>query len=205
MLRDAIDESKWSDFKFHYSENRERKYSINPTINQVSALFTLNEKQHVAFSIAGSALLDSFLRAIQKDSQGVPLRMYIGGVGGTGKSRIVEALRYLSRTWGQPNAVQIVASTGIAAVLIKGETVHRKLFLNTSHSFKPTLAQCEAFRHVYMLIRDEISMASAFRESLHKYRKAATHWGSSQREAQNTYFNHWRHPSAASGTSFLFV
>ena len=120
ILRDGIDQRKWSGMKNNYSEDREKKDLINPSIHQVSELFTLNEKKHVAFSIACSALLDSFSRAIQRDSQGVPLRMYIGGVGGTRKSRIIEAFRYLSKAWGQPNAVQTVASTGIAAVLIKG-------------------------------------------------------------------------------------
>ena len=82
--------------------------------------------------------------------------MHIAGEGGTGKSRVVDALRYLSKSWGKPNGVVTVAPTGIAAVLIKGETAHSKF--QTMHYFKPTLKDIETWAGVYMVIWDEISM-----------------------------------------------
>ena len=87
MLRGAIEQRKWS-----YENSllrRSRKNLINPTINYVSELLKLNEKQKSAFSTADRAFLDSFPRAFRKYFQGAPLRMYVDGIGGTGKSRIV--------------------------------------------------------------------------------------------------------------------
>lgn len=131
-----------------------------PTLGEVSSRFTLNKMQHIAFCIAGKALLEAFSRSLRDSAPGKPLRMYIGGEGGTGKSRIVAALRYLAKHWGRPNAVQTVAPTGIAAVLIEGETAHSLLQLMTSRPLKPTMEQLEYFSTVHMLVWDEISMCS---------------------------------------------
>ena len=96
----------------------------------------MNETQHIAFFIAGSHLLDAFKRSTARVSPGKPLRMHIAGEGGTGKSRVIDALKYLSTAWGRPNAEVTIAPTGIAAVLVKGETVHSKL--HTMNYFKLT-------------------------------------------------------------------
>ena len=102
------------------TESEDRSIIVNLTLGNVSNRFTLNERQNIAFVIAGSHLLDAFRRALRGDSPGKPLRMHIAGEGGTGKSRVVEALRFLCKYWVKPNAVVTVAPTGIAAVLIKG-------------------------------------------------------------------------------------
>ena len=94
--------------------------------SQLSKHFSLNELRHTAFVIAGSHLLDSLLRATAEGPPGKPLRKHIYGEGGTGKSRVLEALRYLIKR-GEASAVVKVAPTGIYAVLIEVETVHSKL------------------------------------------------------------------------------
>lgn len=53
-----------------------------------------------------------------------PLRIYLGGEGGIGKSRVIKAKQYVSKSWGSPNAVRTVAHTGKAAFIVNGETLH---------------------------------------------------------------------------------
>ena len=130
---------------------------VKPTHCQVSQQFTLNERQHIAFVLAGSYLLDSFKRAEKQLKPGKPLRMHIAGEGGTGTSRVVEALVYLSKAWGRPKGVVTVAPTRIAAVHVIGETAHSNF--KTMKYFKPSLSDIEDWEAVYMVIWDEISMA----------------------------------------------
>ena len=132
------------------------KLLSEPSLAQVSQHFTLNERQHIAFVTAGSHFLDSFLRTAAQEPPGKPLQMHIAGEGGTAKSRIIEALRYLRKAWRKPNAVVTVAPTGIAAVLIKGETVRSNF--KTMNYFNPTTRDIEAWSEVYMVIWDEMSM-----------------------------------------------
>ncbi|KAI1782010.1 hypothetical protein LXA43DRAFT_872756, partial [Ganoderma leucocontextum] len=58
-----------------------------------------------------------------------PLRMYIGGVGGTGKSRVIHALTdYFART-NQTRRLRLASYTGIAVLNIRGITLHSALCL----------------------------------------------------------------------------
>ncbi len=141
---------------------------INPTLYQVSKRFTLNERQGVAFRIAGSYLLDALKRTLLQHPPGNPLRMHLSGEGGTGKSRVVDALRFLAKGWGSPDSIVTVAPTGIAAVLVNGETVHSKLQM-FQHK-RPTMEQLEQWSKVHMLIWDEISMTgqSLFAKAMKK-------------------------------------
>ncbi len=52
------------------------------------------------------------------------LRMYFGGEGGNGKSRVIQAIIAMSHAWDRPNAIITNAHTGIAAVQVNGKTVH---------------------------------------------------------------------------------
>ena len=154
LLEDAIrDSERGAEFVEGASSSENL---INPSLAAVSQKFTLNHRQHVAFVIAGAHLLDSFKRSVAGEPSGKPLRMHLAGEGGTGKSRVIDALRYLGERWGRPNAVVTVAPTGIAAVLVKGETAHSKF--HTMNYFKPTMKNIEAWAEVYMVIWDEISM-----------------------------------------------
>ncbi len=79
---------------------------INGSLNQISQKFTLNERQDIAFKIARSHLLKSFRRSMLMLDPGKALRMHISGEAGTGKSRVVEALKYLAASWGRPDVYQ---------------------------------------------------------------------------------------------------
>ena len=68
---------------------KERKEPPNISLDEVSKLYSLNEKQHVAFSIAGKASLNAYLLCLENKEEVSSLRMYIGGEGGTGKSQVI--------------------------------------------------------------------------------------------------------------------
>ena len=110
--------------------------SINPTIAQdvpqtvtentinIEAMiseFTLNVEQARAFRIICE-------QSLQKDVE--PLKMYIGGAGGTGKSRVINALREFFIRRGQERRFRLASYTGVAAKNISGMTVHSALSLN---------------------------------------------------------------------------
>lgn len=90
-------------------------------IDDIIAEFTLNREQARAFRLVCS-------RTDNKDSQ--PLRMYLGGAGGTGKSRVISSIKvYLTRR-GQSHRLRLASYTGVAARNVMGITVHAALCLN---------------------------------------------------------------------------
>ncbi|KAH6961862.1 hypothetical protein BKA56DRAFT_185743 [Ilyonectria sp. MPI-CAGE-AT-0026] len=87
----------------------------------VAARFTLNKRQTIAFLII-CRQLDS----IQCSGRGDvgQLCEFVGGEGGTGKSRVIEALVELFASKGISNRLLITATSGTAAAQINGITIH---------------------------------------------------------------------------------
>ncbi|KAI4294021.1 hypothetical protein K525DRAFT_146565, partial [Schizophyllum commune Loenen D] len=84
----------------------------------IIAEFSLNNDQQRAFTI------------IAKHAGGVqtePLRMFLGGMGGTGKSTVIRALMEFFRRRGEHHRFIILAPTGTAAALLNGFTYHSVL------------------------------------------------------------------------------
>ncbi|KAF1809821.1 hypothetical protein P152DRAFT_451761 [Eremomyces bilateralis CBS 781.70] len=82
--------------------------------------FTLNRKQSIALR-----LICRQLDRIRRDESGVPqLCQFIGGEGGTGKSRIIGAVAALFARKGIPQRLLITATSGTAAANINGVTIH---------------------------------------------------------------------------------
>ncbi|KAJ7079217.1 hypothetical protein C8R43DRAFT_863756, partial [Mycena crocata] len=78
----------------------------------------LNAEQARAFSIV----------AAQKDKKDQkPLRMYLGGPGGTGKSRVINALQDYFTSHGASRRFRLASYTGVAARNISGMTLHAAL------------------------------------------------------------------------------
>jgi ATP-dependent DNA helicase PIF1 len=89
------------------------------------------------------------------------LLLYIGGAAGTGKSHVIRAIVELFKRCGYSEKLLVSATTGSAAVLIEGYTIHALTFLPQSE-FKPKLQELEnIWRVVKYLIIDELSMISA--------------------------------------------
>ena len=93
---------------------------------EISKQFTLNPKQNTAYLLVANTL-DAEINneskfPSEKRAQISQLRLYIGGPGGTGKSRIVDALKHLFTSRGKSAWLQCSAPTGTAAKSIKGRT-----------------------------------------------------------------------------------
>ena len=90
------------------------------------------------------------------------LRMYIGGAGGTGKSRVIQALTSYFAACNQQRRLRIASFTGIAALHIKGVTLHSALALDQRKSDGPssrTRRDLQAmWEGVDYLFIDEVSM-----------------------------------------------
>ena len=63
---------------------------------------------------------DREFRIIAKHAAGVhpQLKMYIGGIAGTGKSQVIKALKYFSLQRGATHCLQIVAPMGSVATMV---------------------------------------------------------------------------------------
>lgn len=66
------------------------------------------------------------------------LLMHLAGSGGTGKSLVVKALVDFTQCWKAARSVIITASSGVAAMLIGGSTLHSALGIQVSHYDSPT-------------------------------------------------------------------
>ena len=102
-----------------------------------------------------------------------PLTMFVSGVGGTGKSFLIEAVKSMvGRVWTEDNVnVVVAAPTGLAAFNVGGLTIHRLFQLPIEHEGKTAeywslskdtqKVMKTKLRHVKLIIVDEISMVSS--------------------------------------------
>lgn len=90
-------------------------------IPEILREYTLNEEQARAFKIIAEHSLNP---------QAPQLKMYLGGAGGTGKSRVLQALTAFFRERGESRRLRLASYTGVAAKNIDGMTIHAALCLN---------------------------------------------------------------------------
>ena len=98
-----------------------------------------------------------------------PLRMFVSGVGGTGKSFLIHAVKCLKDSLWPTDYIScaIAAPTGLAAFNVGGVTVHRLFQLPIEHEGKQagywSLSKAaqkvmrSTFRSLKMIIVDEVS------------------------------------------------
>jgi hypothetical protein len=84
---------------------------------------TLNTEQERAFRIVANHISS-------KDVP--PLRMYLGGMGGTGKSQVIKAIKELFEKRKESHRFIVLAPTGTAAALLNGSTYHSILGLRSA-------------------------------------------------------------------------
>ena len=126
------------------------------TIDSVSVDYSLNAEQDRAFRLVAN-------HACCRDSD--QLKMYIAGMAGTGKTRVLESLVEFFRQRNESHRLLIVAPTGSAAALLKGSTYHSAFGINTDGASSPSsniqLAQVKSrLEGVDYIFLDEVSMLS---------------------------------------------
>ena len=102
-----------------------------------------------------------------------PLRMFVSGVGGTGKSFLIHALKSLiHKIWPSSDlSCAIAAPTGLAAFNVGGMTIHRLFHLPIEHEVRQagywSLSKASqkvmksTLRSLKLVIVDEVSMVSS--------------------------------------------
>jgi len=125
-------------------------------VDKLIAQFTLNAEQAHAFRLAAEHAMGN--------QEQLPLHMFIGGAGGTGKSRVIEALSCFFQIKNQTCQFHLASYTGIAARNISGMTLHTALNLgqlktmiekNGSRSRKELVESWEGIDYLFI---DEVSM-----------------------------------------------
>ncbi|KAL1657822.1 hypothetical protein GGF50DRAFT_68418, partial [Schizophyllum commune] len=132
------------------------KMDLHELIRDIIRDFELNEDQQRAFTIVAS-----HAGGIQRE----PLRMFLGGMGGTGKSTVIRALMEFFRRRGEHHRFIILAPTGTAAALLNGFTYHSVLGMGWGSSSGIVGLDGSGIRNVHdrlsrvdYIFIDEISM-----------------------------------------------
>lgn len=146
--------------------------------DRICEAFTLNRRQWVSLLLV-CRHLDRVGQA-QRESDVDQLCQFIGGEGGTGKSRIIEAVVELFAKRGIDNRLLVTATSGTAAARINGLTIHSACNLSieqrsvsiSSKKLDGVQTSGPGVRYVsgqsrmdwqekYLLIIDEVSMLGA--------------------------------------------
>jgi hypothetical protein len=115
--------------------------------------FQLNSEQKRAFRIISNHAM------MEKPEK---LCMYLGGMGGTGKSQVIKALMHFFNERKENHRFIVVAPTGAAAALLNGSTYHSVLGINdgefiSASSLANIRARLDGVDYIFL---DEVSMLS---------------------------------------------
>ncbi|KAF9534447.1 hypothetical protein CPB83DRAFT_724268, partial [Crepidotus variabilis] len=114
--------------------------------------FALNAEQERAFRIIANHGI-----SVEPDQ----LRMYLGGMGGTGKSQVLKSLSHFFTQRNEAHRFVVVAPTGTAAALLGGSTYH-SMFGVHERSFDNRVGLVKArLTGVDYVFLNEVSMLSA--------------------------------------------
>jgi hypothetical protein len=149
----VVDDISYLDKKFKAKKEEEQN-----VIDSIAQEFNLNEEQERAFRIVAN-------HATMKKSE--QLKMYLGGMGGTGKSQVIKALISFFDKRNEAHRIMILAPTGSAAALLNGSTYHSALGVQSdsrrNRNDHSTMAQVRSrLDGVDYIFLDEVSMISCY-------------------------------------------
>ena len=123
-------------------------------LESVVQKFKLNTEQDRAFRVVANHA------TINNPTQ---LKMYLGGMGGTGKSQVLKALVEFFKDRNESHRIIIIAPTGSAAALLNGSTYHSVLNIGSDRVRSDITSQSnvrERLDGVDYIFLDEISMVA---------------------------------------------
>ena len=140
---------------------------------ELAEQLSLNKKQSIALR-----LICRQLDRVGRNEQETPqLCQYLGGEGGTGKSRVIKAVATLFERKGMSHRLLITGTSGAAAATVNGITIHsacnipidssrvgpdkRAEGVASSSALRIDGESRASWREKYMLIIDEVSMLGA--------------------------------------------
>jgi hypothetical protein len=137
-----------------YLEKDKHQDRNHTDISNIVSEYQLNAEQERAFCIIAQHASDHYAE---------PLRMYLGGMGGTGKSQVLKAVSKFFKDRNESHRFVVVAPTGSAAALLGGSTYHSMFGINEKNQRSASnLAQvCGRLLGVEYVFLDEVSMLSA--------------------------------------------
>ncbi len=127
------------------------------TLTDTLTMFTLNTEQQRAFVLIAKAVH-------HRDSP--QMKMYLGGMAGTGKSQVLKALTKFMELRNESYRLMILAPTGSSACNVDGSTYHSALCLGRDFDALTEMDQNKLaklrdnFEGVDVVFLDEISMVS---------------------------------------------
>ena len=137
---------------------RAKEIETNRLIDDTILLFSLNNAQERAFRIITNH---------SSEPATEQLKMYLGGMGGTGKSQVIKALIHFYGQRKEDHRFLVLAPTGSAAALLNGFTYHKALGIfrkndvgqdfsrNESAILNDVRARLQGVEYIFI---DEISM-----------------------------------------------
>jgi len=134
--------------------------ALEKEIQEMVEEFSLNEEQALAFSIVArqSCRRHQVSDDARSDSER-QLLMGLFGEGGTGKSRVINAIRKWFQVRGMSDELLITATTGAAAVKIGGRTLHSAIGLRKDGKVNRVSKKVmDLWFNRHYLIIDEVSM-----------------------------------------------
>ena len=147
----------------HIAELKTR-FAQDPSPSNITRLITevipLNKKQKRTVSM----VLYHVMRlqgkpVVEQDQQ---FLLYVAGEGGTGKSRVIEAVKLGMQLLGREEEMFVTAPTGNAANNVQGSTIHTGLDVAVRGRKQGASRRVQAlWRNKNMLVIDEISMVSS--------------------------------------------
>ncbi|PBK85070.1 hypothetical protein ARMGADRAFT_899003, partial [Armillaria gallica] len=141
-----------------YLERRYHSAEFKASVDSISTDFNLNNEQDRAFRIVANHATSPY-----SDQ----LRMYIGGMGSTGKTQVLKALVKFFELRHEAHRILIVAPTGTAAALLGGYTYHSAFGINErtqgDGDGSKVMSTLTGVDYVFL---DEVSMLSAY--DMHK-------------------------------------
>jgi len=137
---------------------KSKEMETNQLIDVTILLFSLNNEQERAFRIIANH---------SSEPATEQLKMHLGGMGGTGKSQVIQALIHFYGQRKEDHRFVVLAPTGTAAALLNGSTYHKALGISRKNDVGQDFSRNESailndvrarLQGVEYIFIDEISM-----------------------------------------------